>query len=53
MYTRKVLDFKLWRLALILKIYGYYFLPESKKLFMDISDIINKRYSTTSIRKID
>ena len=28
MYTFKVLGFKLWRIALILKIYGYYYLPE-------------------------
>ena len=28
MYTRKAIDFKLWRVALLLKIYGYYFLPD-------------------------
>jgi hypothetical protein len=33
---------------LLLRIHGYYFLPEGKKLFLDISDIINKRYSTTT-----
>jgi hypothetical protein len=33
-----------------LKIHGYYYLPEGKKLFLDISDIINKRYSTRSTR---
>lgn len=48
MYTRKVIDFKLWRIALLLKIQGYYYLPEGKNLFLDISDIINKRYSTNS-----
>lgn len=53
MYTRKAIDFKLWRVALLLKIYGYYFLPEGKKLFLDISDILNKRYSTGSIQNID
>ncbi len=26
-YTRKTIDFKLWTIALLLKIYGYYFLP--------------------------
>jgi len=36
MYTRKAIDFKLWRIALLLKIYGYYFLPTGKKLFLDI-----------------
>lgn len=53
MYTRKEIDFKLWRVALILKIYGYYFLPEGKKLFLDISDILNKRYTTGSIENTD
>lgn len=43
MYTHKVMDFKLWRIALVLKIHGYYYLPEGKKLFLDISDILNKR----------
>jgi hypothetical protein len=33
-----------------LKIQGYYYLSEGKKLFLDISDIINKRYSTRSTR---
>jgi hypothetical protein len=53
MYTRKTVDFKLWRLALLLKIHGYYYLPEGKKLFLDISDIINKRYSTNCLENID
>lgn len=53
MYTGKAIDFKFWRLALLLKIHGYYYLPEGKKFFLDISDIINKRYSTTSIGKTD
>ena len=46
MYSRKALDFKLWKIALLLKIQGYYYLPAGKKLFLDISDILNKRYST-------
>jgi hypothetical protein len=49
MYTFKFTDFKLWRMALILKIHGYYYLPEGKTLFLDISDILNKRYSTGSL----
>lgn len=48
MYTHKAIDFKLWRMALLLKIQGYYFLPEGKNLFLDIADILNKRYSTNS-----
>lgn len=38
-YSRKYVDFKLWRLALLLKINGYYYLREGKKLFLDISDL--------------
>ena len=32
-------------MALLLKIHGYYFSIEGKILFLDISDILNKRYS--------
>lgn len=53
MYTRKAIDFKLWKVALLLKIQGYYLLPEGKKLFLDISDVLNKRYSTRSTGNID
>lgn len=45
-YSRKHVDFKLWKIALILKIKGYYYLTEGKNLFLDISDVLNKRYST-------
>lgn len=47
-YSRKNVDFKLWRLALLLKINGYYYLTQGKKLFLDISDVLNKRYSTSN-----
>ena len=43
MYSRKAIDFNLWRVALLLKIKGYYYLPEGKTLFLDISDILNIR----------
>ncbi|KAG0122699.1 hypothetical protein HOY82DRAFT_641443 [Tuber indicum] len=39
--------------TLILKIHGYYYLPEGKKLFLDISGVLNKRYSTGSIKDLD
>lgn len=52
MYSRKAIDFNLWRVALLLKIKGYYYLPEGKTLFLDISDILNKRYSTNTTKKI-
>jgi hypothetical protein len=35
-----------------LKIKGYYYLPEGKTLFLDISDILNKRYSTNTTKNI-
>lgn len=38
-YSRKAIDFKLWRMALILKIRGYYYTLEGKNLFLDISEI--------------
>ena len=47
-YSRKAIDFKLWRMALLLKIYGYYYTKQGKNLFLDISEILNKRYSTNS-----
>lgn len=53
MYTRKSVDFKLWKIALLLKINGYYYLTEGKKFFLDISDILNKRYSTSKINSTD
>jgi hypothetical protein len=47
MYSRKAQDFKLWRVALLLHKKGYYFLPEGRQLFVEISKNINKlRYST-------
>jgi hypothetical protein len=50
MYSRKFIDFKLWKIALLLHKLGYYFLPEGRQLFTDISNIINKkRYSNVNI----
>ena len=40
------MDVKLWKIALLLKINGYYYLTEATNLFLDISDVLNKRYST-------
>jgi hypothetical protein len=38
-------------MALILKIRGYYYTLEGKKIFLEISEIINKRYSTSVYAK--
>lgn len=51
LYTRKAIDFKLWRIALLLHKLGYYYLPEGRQLFTDISKNINKlRYSTATVK---
>ena len=42
-YSRKAFNFKLWIVALILKIDGYYY---TLKFFLVLSEILNKRYST-------
>lgn len=47
-YSRKYIDFNLWKMALLLKIHGYYYTVEGKNLFLDISEIINKRYTTNN-----
>lgn len=64
MYTFKEMDFKLWRIALILKIHGYYYLPafapacagagqgEGKKIALQISSSTNKNRYSTSDNKI-
>ena len=53
MYSRKRIDFKLWKMALLLKIHGYYLTIEGKNLFLDISDILNKRYSNKNDLDVD
>ena len=47
-FSRKHIDFKLWKIAVLLKIKGYYYLTEGKNLFLAISDVLNKRYSTSN-----
>lgn len=44
--SRKSVDFKYWEVAVKLKSLGYTTLPEGKKLLVDISKYINKRYTT-------
>lgn len=52
-YSRKYIDFNLWKMALLLKIHGYYYTVEGKNLFLDISEILNKRYTTDNIGVAD
>lgn len=44
--SRKVVDFEYWEVAVKLKSLGYTTLPQGKKLLVEISKYINKRYST-------
>lgn len=53
MYTRKYIDFKLWKTAILLKIKGYYYLSEGENLFLDISEVLNKRYSTNKNKSVE
>ena len=53
----QILDFKLWKIALLLKIHGYYYHRPWGRiiLFLDIYEILNKRYiinSASDINKI-
>lgn len=46
--SRKFVDFKYWEVCVKLKALGYVTLPQGKKLLVEISKYINKRYSTQS-----
>lgn len=47
--TRKSLDFKYWVISVIMHKYGYYYLPEGKKLALQISLATNKFRYTNSV----
>ena len=47
--SRKDVDFQLWALAVKLKALGYTTKPEGKKCYVEISNYINKRYSTNIV----
>ena len=48
-YTRKALDFYYWAISVIIHKYGYYYLPDGKKIALQISQSTNK-YRYTSAR---
>jgi hypothetical protein len=48
--TRKALDFHYWAISVKIHKFGYYYLPEGKKIALQISSGTNKyRYTTTNI----
>lgn len=47
-YTRKILDYHYWAISTIMHKFGYYYLPEGKKIALQISKGTNKyRYSNS------
>lgn len=52
--TRKSLDFKYWVISVIIHKFGYYYLPEGKKIALQISSGTNKfRYTTNTGNNIE
>jgi len=49
--TRKAIDFKYWVISLKMHKFGYYYLPEGKKIALQISSATNKYCYTTSNAK--
>lgn len=48
MYTRKYIDYKLWKIIVLIHKMGYIFMPEGRQLVVKISYLINSnRYSTS------
>jgi hypothetical protein len=52
--TRKALDFHYWVISVKIHKFGYYYLPEGKKIALQISSATNKyRYTTSIAQKIE
>jgi len=52
-FTRKSLDYYYWVISVVIHKFGYYYLPEGKKLVLHISSGTNKyRYTSTKLEKI-
>lgn len=53
-FTRKSLDYRYWVLSVVIHRFGYYYLPEGKKIALQISSATNKyRYSTSILNKTE
>lgn len=49
-FTRKALDYYYWAICVVIHKFGYYYLPQGKKMALQISSGTNKyRYSSTNI----
>jgi len=53
-FTRKYVDFHYWVLSVVIHRFGYFYLPEGKKIALQISSATNKnRYSTKKLNKTE
>ncbi len=53
-FSRKNIDYLYWVIVIIIHKLGYYYLPEGKKMALEISSTTNKyRYTTNNLRKFE
>lgn len=53
-FSRKKIDYLYWVITVIIHKFGYYYLPEGKKIALDISSATNKyRYTTNNSSKVE
>lgn len=53
-FTRKSVDYHYWVISVVMHKFGYYYLPEGKKIALQISSGTNKyRYSTNDLNKTE
>jgi len=53
-FTRKSIDYHYWIISVVMHKFGYYYLPEGKKIALQISSGTNKhRYSTNDLNKTE
>lgn len=53
-FSRKALDYQYWVISIVIHKYGYYYLPEGKKLALQISSATNKyRYTTSKVNNAE
>ena len=51
-FTRKSVDYHYWTISVVMHKFGYYYLPEGKRIALQISSATNKyRYSSNSLNK--
>lgn len=53
-FTRKSVDYHYWIISVVMHKFGYYYLPEGKKIALQISSATNKyRYSSNNLNKTE